>query len=122
MPVFFWKASSVGRDLPSSLVSMYSVQFDQLTTFSVSERSWAAAAVLAAAVVPDAPPEVVGFLPDEPHAARNAAAPTPAAPIMAERRDTRPRANAARRCGLSMSKLLSFIVTPGLVRRRRLLG
>lgn len=115
MPVFFWKASSVGRDLPSSLVSMYSVQFDQLTTFSVSDMSCAAAAVLAGATVPDAPPPVAGFLPAEPQAARKAAALTPAAPIIAERRLTRPRASAARKTGLSVSKDLSFMgSSPGV--------
>src|SRR6478752_2824656 len=102
MPDCFWKASRVGRDLPSSVVSMYSVQFDQLTSFSVSERSCAAAAVLAGAADP-VPPPVLGFLPDEPHAARKAAAPTPAAPIIAERRLTSPRTSAARRMGLSLS-------------------
>ena len=107
MPLCFWNASRLGRDLPSSLVSMYSVQFDQLTTFSVSDMSFAAAAVFAAAV-PDAPP-VEAFLPEEPQAARKAAAPTPAAPIMAERRLTSPRMRAARRIGLSLSKEFSFM-------------
>ncbi len=70
---------------------MYWVQFDQLTTFSVSDRSLAAAAVCAAAVAgPPAP--VDGFLPAEPQAARRAAALSAGAPIMAERRETRPRA------------------------------
>ncbi len=114
MPDCFWKASRVGRDLPSSLVSMYSVQFDQLTTFSVSDRSLAAAAVLAGAVAPEAPP-VEAFLPAEPQAARNAAALTPAAPIIADRRLTRPRMRAARRIGLSLSKEFSFMgfISPG---------
>src|SRR3954453_11569715 len=43
IPVFFWKASSVGEVLPSSDLSRYSVQFAQLTTFSVAERSFAGA-------------------------------------------------------------------------------
>src|SRR5262245_13813712 len=102
MPVAFWKASRVGRVLVLSSTSMYWVQFDQLTIFSLSDRSVAAAAVFgAAAAVPPDPAE--GFLPAEPHAARNAAAPRPAAPIIAERRDTSPRASAARKWGSLMS-------------------
>src|SRR6476646_10537344 len=113
MPVSLVNASSVGRALVLSLTSMYSVQLDQLTIFSVSDMSCAAAAVLAAAV-PVPPPPDVGFLPAEPQAARKAAALTPAAPITADRRDTRPRISAARRCGLSASKFLSFMsLTPG---------
>src|SRR5689334_14126870 len=114
MPVSLVKASRVGRALVLSLTSMYAGQLDQLTTFSVSDMSLAAAAVLAAAVpLPPAPD--AGFFPAEPHAARNAAAPMPAAPIMAERRDTSPRIRAARRCGSPVSKLLSFMsVTPGI--------
>ncbi len=42
MPVFFWNASSVGWAWVLSSTSMYSGQFDQFTTFSVSERSFAA--------------------------------------------------------------------------------
>src|SRR6478736_8873702 len=113
MPVALVKASSVGRALVLSSTSMYAGQLDQLITFSVSDMSCAAAAVLAAAV-PLPPAPVVGFLPAEPQAARKAAALTPAAPIIADRRDTRPRISAARRCGFSVSKLLSFMsLTPG---------
>src|SRR6476661_400996 len=104
MPVSLVKASRVGRALVLSLTSMYAGQLDQLTTFSVSDMSCAAAAVLAAAV-PVPPPPDVGFLPAEPQAARKAAALTPAAPI-----------SAARRCGFSVSKLLSFMsLTPGVL-------
>src|SRR6478735_5332927 len=114
MPVCFVNASRVGRDLVLSLTSMYSVQFDQLMIFSLSDMSVAAAAVFFAAPVPAAPD--VGFLPAEPQAARKAAALTPAAPIMADHRDTRPRISAARRCGFSVLKLLSFMsLTPGVL-------
>src|SRR6476469_6433613 len=113
MPVCFVKASRVGRDLVLSLTSMYSVQFDQLTIFSVSDMSVAAAAVFFAATVP--PPPADGFFPADPQAARKAAALTPAAPIMADRRLTRPRMSAARRIGLSLSKELSFMgSSPGV--------
>src|SRR6478609_10807779 len=113
MPVCFVKASRVGRDLVLSSTSMYSVQFDQLMIFSVSDMSVAAAAVFLAAAVPPAPAE--GFLPADPQAARKAAALTPAAPIMADRRLTRPRMRAARRIGLSLSKELSFMgSSPGV--------
>src|SRR6476619_2902095 len=107
MPVCFVNASSVGRDLVLSSTSMYSVQFDQLMIFSLSDMSVAAAAVFFAAPVPPAPDD--GFFPAEPQAARKAAALTPAAPIMADRRLTRPRMSAARRIGLSLSKELLFM-------------
>src|SRR5829696_519931 len=114
MPVFLVNASRVGRDFSSSDTSMYSVQLDQLTTFSVSDGSLEKEAVLAGAEPVTPAPPLAGLLPDEPQAARKAAALTPAAPIIAERRDTSPRIRAARRCGLSASKLLSFIsLTPG---------
>ena len=64
---------------------MYSVQFDQLTIFSVSDMSCAAAAVLAGRGRCRPRPDE-GFFPADPQAARKAAAPTPAAPIMADRR------------------------------------
>src|SRR5512139_3165757 len=92
MPVFFLKASSDGRACVLSSTSMYSGQLDQLTTFSVSDRSWAA---LAVGVEVPVPPLV--FLPSLPHAARAAAAPRPAAPTTNERRLTSPRARAARK-------------------------
>src|SRR6476620_8056775 len=107
MPVCFVKASRVGRDLVLSSTSMYSVQFDQLRIFSVVAVSLTTAAVFLAAAVPPAPAD--GFFPAEPQAARKAAALTPAAPIMADRRLTRPRMRAARRIGLSLSKELSFM-------------
>src|SRR4051794_34545494 len=107
MPVCFVNASRVGRALVLSSTSMYSVQFDQLMIFSLSDRSVAAAAVFFAAPVPAAPGD--GFFPAEPQAARKAAALTPAAPIMADRRLTSPRMSAARRIGLSLSKELSFM-------------
>ena len=115
MPVCFVKASRVGRDLVLSSTSMYSVQFDQLMIFSVSDMSVAAAAaVFSPRAVPPAPDD--GFFPADPQAARKAAAPTPAAPIMAERRDTRPRMQGGPQVGLSLSKSLSFMgsLAPGV--------
>ena len=93
MPVCFVKASSVGRDFSSSETSMYWVQFDQLTIFSVSLMSCAAAAVFAAV------PEAVDPFPALPQAARAAVAPRPRAPVIIERRVVRPRSSAARMTG-----------------------
>src|SRR6478609_8871993 len=95
MPVFFVKASSVGRDFSSSDTSMYWVQFDQLTTFSVSLMSFAAAAVCAT------DPEAVEPLPALPQAARAAVAPRPRAPAITDGGEVRPRSGAALRGGNS---------------------
>src|SRR5689334_974891 len=88
MPVALVNASRVGRFWVLSSTSMYSGQLDQLMIFSLSDMSCAALADGADE------PDAVGFLPFEPHAAR-AVTPSPAAPIMSVRRETRPRARAA---------------------------
>ena len=69
------------------------VQFDQLTTFSVSLRSLAAAALGAAE------PDAAVPLPALPQAASAAVAPRPSAPVIRDRRVARPRSSAARMAG-----------------------
>src|SRR6476661_2456090 len=88
MPVCLVKASIVGRRWVLSSTSMYSGQFDQLTTLSVSDRSVGAA--LAVGVPPPA-----AARPLEPQAASAATAATPAALLIRVRRETSPRASAA---------------------------
>ena len=86
MPVSFWNASSEGRAPVSSFASMYSGQFDQLSAFSVSERSSAAAA-LGAAPSDSAPPA--------PHAAAATATPVRPAAWSTRRREREERARPA---------------------------
>src|SRR5687768_17268118 len=93
MPVALVNASSVGRDFSSSETSMYWVQLDQLTTFSVSLMSWAAFAEA------EAEPDGVPPVPSLPQAVRAAVAPSPRAPVMTARRLVSPRIRAARAAG-----------------------
>jgi len=86
MPVSATKASSVGR-LPFFLTSMYSGQFDQLTTFSVSDRS---AAVRPAPGEALPPLWLIPWLPQP----ATAATPSPARPSIAVRRVIMPRTSA----------------------------
>jgi hypothetical protein len=82
MPVDFVNASMLGW-LPLESTSMYSGQFDQLTTFSVADLSTAAFGVGLA----DPAPEALALRPGEPQAASSPVAATPASPAKAERRE-----------------------------------
>src|SRR5690348_9985890 len=91
MPVFFSKASRVGCAWVLSSTSMYSGQFDQLTTFSLPDMSCAALAVgLAEPLLPEE-----ALRPLDPQADSTAMVPRPRAPLITLRRESAPRAKAA---------------------------
>ena len=96
MPVAFVKASSVGIEPASSSRSMYSGQLDQLTTFSVSDRSCAAARALAGAEAP-APGVAVPSVPQAASALPRATAPAPRKKV---RRVSVPRSSGTERGGM----------------------